>query len=407
VRHFDHLPDAERERLFHRLPAPFDAGSAPGVLAVALGATLYVPGDRPDLAAVVRRCAARGVASMVICLEDSIADAVVPRAEAQTIAALADLAGSPDRPLLFVRVREAEQMARIVAGLGGDVAVLSGFVLPKFTATSGRRWLGLLRELAADAAGRGGRLLAMPVVESPEVIHRESRIGALTGLAELLDAERDLVLAVRTGATDLSGAYGLRRTRDLTVYDVRVVADVLADVVNVLGRADGSGFVITGPVWEYFAGTERLFRTRLRATPFEEHDATSLRQLLVDGALDGLLREVSLDQANGFTGKTVIHPSHVAAVHALSVVPHEEFADATDVLGGETEAQDVDRSGGGVLRSAYRNKMNEIGPHRAWAQRVLGRAAVFGVACEQVSFVDLLAADARAATDARATAAAR
>lgn len=45
-----------------------------------------------------------------------------------------------------------------------------------------------------------------------------------------------------------------------------------------------------------------------------------------------------------------------------------------------------------MLRSAYTNKMNEVKPHRAWAERTLQRAEVFGVAREEVGFVDLLAA---------------
>ena len=36
--------------------------------------------------------------------------------------------------------------------------------------------------------------------------------------------------------------------------------------------------------------------------------------------------------------------------------------------------------------------MNEAKPHRAWAERTLQRAEAFGVAAEDVSFVDLLAA---------------
>ena len=72
-------------------------------------------------------------------------------------------------------------------------------------------------------------------------------------------------------------------------------------------------------------------------------------------------------------------------MHALSVVSHEEFSDAQDILRPE-------RGGGGVLRSAYTNKMNEVKPHRAWAERTLLRAEVFGVAKEDVGFVDLLAA---------------
>ncbi|GMA88387.1 hypothetical protein GCM10025868_36370 [Angustibacter aerolatus] len=103
--------------------------------------------------------------------------------------------------------------------------------------------------------------------------------------------------------------------------------------------------------------------------------------------LDTLIREIALDKANGLCGKTVIHPSHVRAVHALSVVTHEEFSDASDVLGDDMVA-------GGVKASGYRNKMNESKPHRAWAERTMRRARVFGVAREDVSYVDVLGADA-------------
>lgn len=150
---------------------------------------------------------------------------------------------------------------------------------------------------------------------------------------------------MRTGATDLCGAYGIRRGRDLTIYDVRLVADVLMAVVNVLGRTDGSGFTVTGPVWEYFTGEERLFKPRLREAPFQEHDAVALRAELITRALDGLIREVVLDKANGLTGKTVIHPSHVPVVHALSVVTHEEHADAQDILRGRPRASRPRRTG--------------------------------------------------------------
>lgn len=81
------------------------------------------------------------------------------------------------------------------------------------------------------------------------------------------------------------------------------------------------------------------------------------------------------------TGKTVIHPSHAPAVHALSVVTHEEYRDAMDI---------ATAGSGGVRRSEYRNKMNEARPHRIWAQQVLRRARVFGVANEGVTFVDFL-----------------
>jgi hypothetical protein len=154
-------------------------------------------------------------------------------------------------------------------------------------------------------------------------------------------------------------------------------------VVNHLGRADGTGYAISGPVWEYFPGHERLFRPHLRATPFETRHAGAFRHQLVSKDVDGLIREIVLDRANGLTGKTVIHPSHVAAVHALSVVPHEEYSDASDII--ESEAL-------GVKRSGYRNKMNEMRPHRRWAEKIKVRAEVFGVANPDISHVDILTA---------------
>ena len=121
------------------------------------------------------------------------------------------------------------------------------------------------------------------------------------------------MLAVRIGATDLCGLFGIRRDRDLSIYDVGVAADLIAQVVNQLGRTDGTGFAITGPVWEYFANHERILRPQLRQTPFDDRHAGGLRRQLMSSDLDGLIREAMLDRANGLTGKSVIHPLHVAA----------------------------------------------------------------------------------------------
>ena len=97
-----------------------------------------------------------------------------------------------------------------------------------------------------------------------------------------------------------------------------------------------------------------------------------------------MIREALLDQANGLSGKTAIHPSHVAVVNALSVVSSEEYRDALDVVSAGPAA--------GVMPSESGNKMNEVRPHHTWARRTLLRARVFGVAAEGVSAVDMLAA---------------
>jgi citrate lyase beta subunit len=390
VRHFGYLSAAETAALFEVPPEEFDRASGIELLSVALGATLYMPADRPALAADIVKQAAAGVTSVTVCLEDSIPDAGLPAAVDNLVDALTavhrdaeqeDAGGDRTLPLLFVRVRAPEQIAEVVGRLGPAVAVLAGFVLPKFTATSGTAYLHAL-DLADRSAGT--ELLAMPVLESGAILYAETRVDELTRLRALLHRDRRRILAVRLGATDLCALFGLRRSPDLSIYDVKVISSLIADVVNVLGRADDTGFTVTGPVWEHYGAAERILKPLLRQSPFDAHGERELRGRLVSRAIDGLIREVQLDAANGLQGKTCIHPSHVAVVNALSVVSAEDHRDAVDVLSiGE---------GGGVRASGHRNKMNEARPHTAWARRTVLRSRVFGVAAENVSFVDLLAA---------------
>ncbi|KQC35351.1 HpcH/HpaI aldolase/citrate lyase family protein [Frankia sp. ACN1ag] len=391
MRHFAFLDNETIKTLFHRPPEEIAVDGDRRLLATALGATLYAPGTRPHLAFDVRRQSAAGVNSMVLCLEDSIADTEVADAEANVVAALRSLADDPPRsgdglPLLFVRVRAVGQIPDLIARLGpGGARCLAGFVLPKFAEEGGEAGLeAVLR--ASDIVGRP--LWAMPVLESPPVINRETRVEALTAVRRLVDKHAEQVLAIRLGATDLCGLFGLRRDRDLTIYDIAVVRDCIADIVNICAR--GGDHIVTGPVWEYFAQPERLFVSSLRVTPFEQADrvdgsqeAIRMRSALVSADLDRLIREVVLDRANGLIGKTVIHPSHVPAVHALHVVSQEEFTDAETILAGDS---------GGVRPSSYANKMNELRPHRAWAEAVLRRARAFGVLREGDTFVEVLAA---------------
>ena len=399
MRHFRHLTQSQLRRLFYRQPVEFTLDADPALLAVALGGTLYTPAIRKDLAKDVLRQRESGCTSMVLCLEDSVPDADVPAAEVNVIEALTRLhERGEDIPLLFVRVRTAEQMLSLARRAGAGLSVLAGFVIPKFDNESGRgaRFLDALHEIQAalglDGIPRNGvaarRLRIMPILESPAVIRLETRAAALTAINALLRANREDILAVRIGATDMSSTFGLRRSRDLTIYDVNVVANVIGDIVNVLGRPDArfshdAGFTISGPVWEHYSNTERVLRPQLRLTPFARTGEKELRRRIMTANLDALIREIELDLANGLQGKTLIHPSHLALVHSMNVVSHEEFLDAQAIVGNV---------GGGAAASAYGNKMNEMKPHQAWARRTLLRARAFGVAAADITFVDLLEA---------------
>ncbi len=75
----------------------------------------------------------------------------------------------------------------------------------------------------------------------------------------------------------------------------------------------------------------------------------------------------------------MIHPSHVKFVNAMHAVTKEEYEDAIQIL----EAQ------GGVLKSTNSNKMNEVNPHRSWANKVVNRAKAYGVVENETSYLEL------------------
>ena len=163
MRHFGYLSAAQVAALFERPPERFDRGSGTDLLSVALGATLYMPADRPSLVADITKQAAAGVTSVVVCLEDAIADEQVGGGRGQPgrrVLRPARASRTTELPLLFVRVRDAAQIPALVRRLGKAAHLLDGFVLPKFTALSGTEYLLTLeaaeREAGVVAAGDAG-----------------------------------------------------------------------------------------------------------------------------------------------------------------------------------------------------------------------------------------------------------
>jgi citrate lyase beta subunit len=379
VRHFDFLTAQETADLFVVPPEPFDRDSPAAVLSIALGATLYSPGTRPALADDARRAAQIGATSQVWDLEDGIAHADVDLAMANVIDQLKVVHGSCEPwPLLFVRVRNAQQILDIVGGAGAAAVALTGFVLPKMSPDQdGKQYLQAIVDVSEQT---GRQIYGVPVLEHEDLAWQETRTAHLAGLRNLFDRHRSHILSLRVGGTDLCGLFGLRRDSDTTIWDVAVVRDALGDVLNVFARR--GDYALSAPVWEHFNGADRLFKPQLRLTPFERGGRMRLRQQLLREDVDELLREVLQDRANGFNGKTVIHPTHVAIVNTLHAVHREEYDDATTVL--------AQRGKGGAIRSSAGNKMNELGPHGLWAEHVVARAGVYGVLSRPDSVIELL-----------------
>lgn len=390
MRHFNYLTEESVENIFYREPMNFTKESPKDLLALSLGASLYMPGTRAAICSDILTQKHAGLVSMVLDLEDAVSDKEVDHAERNVITQLHQLSDSinlgicknEDIPLIFIRVRSHVQMKSVAAKLGKAISVLTGFVFPKFTHKNGVDYLDALHEINQNYSIH---LYGMPILESPEVIYKESRMTELMSIKKLLDENYNLILNVRMGATDFCGLFGIRRSSDYTIYDISVVRDCIADMVNVFGRSEKE-YIVSGPVWEYFYKSERVMKPQLRETPFENilgKEGLAIRKEMINQYLDGLIKEVMMDKNNGLMGKTIIHPTHIKPVHAFSVISYEEYMDAVSIL----ESME---SEGGVLKSHFSNKMNEMKPHYNWAKKILNKAKVYGVFHEQNSYIDLL-----------------
>lgn len=353
-----------------------------------------MPATRSSVAEDIIKLRGSGLVTVIMDLEDAIGDGEVDYAEESIVRHLAFLSAytenEPDKggslPLLFIRVRNPEQLQQLIFRLGTFITMLTGFVFPKFSMENGADYFEAIADYNSSRSYSAPVLYGMPILESAPIIYRESRLDTLLAIRDLLAEYRDYVLNVRIGATDFSSLFGLRRSPDISIYDLTPIRDCISDIINVFGRVE-EGYVISGPVWEYFANKgHRVLRPQLRQTPFEDtygKHGIEIRNQYISSSMDGLFREVLLDKENGIVGKTIIHPSHLRPVQALYTVMHEEYVDALGIV----ESNDGSR---GVFKSNYYNKMNEIKPHLNWAKRILLRSQIYGVLHEQQHFVGLL-----------------
>ncbi|WP_245625053.1 HpcH/HpaI aldolase/citrate lyase family protein [Paenibacillus stellifer] len=395
MRYFEYLtPDLE-ESLFYSRPMHFNRSTGKDLLAHAVGAALYMPATRPQAAESIWELKKNeGLIAAILDLEDAVGDLEAAEAEERAILHLARLAELAEReedpgadlPLLFIRVRNPRQLRRLIRRLDSLILLLTGFVFPKFTVEDGGEYLEAVADYNRSRLAGTPPLYGMPILESKEILYRESRLGSLLSVRELLSAYREEVLNVRIGATDFSSAFGLRRSAGTSIYELAPIRDCISDIINLFGRAE-DGYVISGPVWEYFASRGG---PGLRFRP-DEQPLGGLPPQGLAGALrpnrlntlNGLIRETLLDKENGIVGKTVIHPSHLKPVQALYAVTHEEYIDAKGIM----ESTDGSL---GVFKSMYHNKMNEIKPHLNWARRILIRSQIYGVLHEEQHFSGLL-----------------
>lgn len=310
----------------------------------AVGALLYCPANaHSSIADALKNELYPKPFSLAFCLEDTVRADAVAQAEQtlfETLRRISDAHAAADfyLPLIFIRVRSPQQLLHLAEACRPLSHILTGFILPKFFVENCEDYLAAITDLRS----RGLDYYYMPIFESPSMIDLHTRYENLARVRDALEPVSDRILNIRVGGNDLSHAFGLRRRVCDTIYDVKPVADLLVDIVTTFATR----YVVSGPVWEYYAGP---------------------------GWDTGLRRELELDRLSGFVGKTVIHPNQISVVNDMLRVSREDYADACSILHWDGT------DGHLVSASASSTRMNEYNTHFRWAQRIAHLAQYYGI----------------------------
>jgi citrate lyase beta subunit len=302
MRYFNNIQD-----IFYKTPSSYNLLSTREELSYALGACLYMPGTRENLLRDIVFSKSIGANTITLCIEDSVSSNEVVQAENNILQLFKniDLLLKEDDsfieslPLIFIRVRSAVQLEKLL--MESSLMGLCGFIFPKFDVPLGEKYFSILKEYNKS---NKRTLYGMPILETPNIIHKETRVNELIRIKQIIDDYKEYALNIRIGGTDFSGLYNLRRSKDFTIYDLTVVRDCISDIINVFKR---DNYVISGVVYEYYS----------KVLNFNNNV---------------LIKETLLDRTNGLVGKTVIHPTQVNVVNSLMVVSKEDYIDATNIL---------------------------------------------------------------------------
>ena len=294
------------------------------IIYYSVGALLYCPANKKTIADSVIHEKFGTKYSLALCLEDTINDNYVTEAEQDLISSIHQIFESfQDHPFylpkIFIRVRNAGQIERLTKAFGESIKVITGYIIPKFTADNASSYIEEMIR-ANEQASR--KLYMMPIYESSSII--------------------DLVLNIRVGGNDLCHMFGFRRHCDESIHLIRPVADIFSDIITVYGM----DYVVSGPVWEYYSGYN-----------WE----------------NGLIQELKDDKLCGFTGKTVIHPNQISVVNKVYQVTRSDFNDAKAILNWDKKSDSL------VSGNLAGERMNEYKTHHNWAEKILFLAEVFGI----------------------------
>lgn len=356
MRYFSYLDEESLERIFYKRPHEFDKNTKKDILKYSLGAFLYVPANKYNqiYKSVVNQN--EYPKPLAICLEDAIGEFGEEEAINNLRQVLDDLSENifkdkKNIPLIFIRVKDEQQLKKIKDILIKNKAYISGIIIPKANAVLLKAFVEILNNIGLEDF-----YIAL-IIESKDFIYKEIKEAYFRQLYSGILNYKDRVISIRIGLTDVLGMYKLRRNKNFCIYDNLIATSFISDVINYLDREE-----IDIPI---SAGVSELFNM----------DDEKIRNLYI--------KELMLDKYHGFVGKTVIHPKQIELVQAMSTVTYEDYIDAEEII--ENYHSEV-----GVGKSICEDKMNEYKPHYKWAKKIMKLAYVYGVLNEGVDFSELV-----------------
>lgn len=308
-----------------------------------VGALLYCPANNKTLAKSITTNRFKGKYSLALCLEDTINDKKVREAELDMIYSLQTIYDRLQKgesfylPKIFLRVRQAEQINRLISELGNTAEIVTGFNLPKFNLENANDYLNAISKVSNMKSD----IKFMPILESADLANINKRPDFLYQIKDIIAPFESQIANIRVGGNDLCHIYGLRRHSSETIYDIKPVASALTDILSVFL----TDYVVSGPVFEYYNG---------------------------EGWDTALAKECSKDVAAGFIGKTAIHPKQISVINNALAVLKEDYEDAKQILNWDADSSYV-------KGNSTNSRMNEVKTHLNWAKKTIALAEYYGL----------------------------
>ena len=340
-------------KILYKKPVDLNKNTELDKLRHSLGALLYIPAIQEKMLNNVLNKKIKDLCTFAICLEDSVGESGEKEAIENLNIFLSQLnlkvkedeISMSELPLIFIRPKNERCLEEISPIIKEYQDLLIGIVIPKATSERIDSFIDILNKNNLD------ELYLLPIIESPEFIQSHTKNEAFIKIAFVINKYKERILNIRIGVTDILGYYGIRREKNLSIYDSVIYKMFVSDIISYLQHLD---IPISGGVSEFF-------------------------NLSDPETLSAYEKEMQLDRLNGLIGKTVIHPKQITAVQLFNIVSYEDYMDAKSILSNTDNKF-------GALGSTNATRMNEVKPHFKWANKIMKLASIYGVYNQDYNF---------------------